>query len=87
MRKFKKKERQSLHPLMTYVVFIIITILASGFLNLMDSQATFHKINDVTLHMFPETEVVKSLFSLVVPSAWVNVSKVYVSPLTTNSSP
>ena len=64
MRKFKKKERQSLHPLMTYVVFIIITILASGFLNLMDSQATFHKINDVTLHMLPETEVVKSLFSL-----------------------
>lgn len=64
MKKIRNKTRQSLHPLMVYVLLILITIVLSGVLNLLDTQATFYKINNVTLDVLPETEVVNSLFSL-----------------------
>lgn len=64
MKRFRRKEKQSLHPLMAYVALIVITIILSGFLRLLDTQATFYKINEITLDILPETEIVNSLFSL-----------------------
>ncbi len=49
---------------MTYVVLIIITIALSGILHLLDVQATYYSVNNVTGDVMPITEVVKSLFSL-----------------------
>lgn len=64
MKKRKRTNRQGMHPLMTYVLLIFGTIVISGFLELLDAQATFYKINNVTLNLLPETEIVNSLFSL-----------------------
>ncbi len=63
MKKIKKRTRQTLHPLMTYVLLILLTIILSGILKLIDTQATFYKINQVTLNLTPSTEVINSLFS------------------------
>lgn len=63
MKKINKK-REPLHPIMAYVLLIIITIVLSGFLHLLDAQATYYKINTLTLDLNPITEVIKSLFSL-----------------------
>ncbi|MBE6156682.1 MAG: hypothetical protein E7161_02940 [Firmicutes bacterium] len=59
-----KKSRQGLHPLMTYVLLILGAVVLSGFLKVLDTQATFYKINRVTFELLPETEIVKSLFNL-----------------------
>ena len=64
MKKLRKKNRQKLHPLMTYVVLIVIVIALSGLLNLLDVQATYYNVNNITGDVTPVTEVVKSLFSL-----------------------
>lgn len=64
MAKIRKKERKKLHPLMTYVVLIGITVLLSGFLSLIDVQTTFFKINNVNLSRTPVTEVITSLCNL-----------------------
>jgi len=62
--KIKKNKRQEIHPLMTYIIFIIITILLSGFLHLLDIQGTYYKINEFNLDLVPQTYIVKSLLSL-----------------------
>lgn len=64
MRKLKKKTSTGLHPIMTYVLLIICTIILSGFLGLLDAQGTFYEINKVTLDMLPKTEVINSLFNV-----------------------
>jgi len=64
MKKIKRHEKQKLHPLMSYVLLIIIVIILSGFLNILDVQSTFYKINSNNLNLVPETEIVNSLFSL-----------------------
>ena len=64
MRRLKRKNRQKLHPLMTYVLLIVVTITLSGILQLLDAQATFYRVNNVTLDLIPDIEVVKSLFNL-----------------------
>ncbi len=64
MPKIKRKERQNLHPLMAYVLLILVVIILSGFLSLLDSQSTFYSINENSLSLIPQTEVVNSLFSL-----------------------
>jgi len=64
MKKLNRNNNQGLHPLMTYVLLILGTIVISGFLHILDAQATFQKINSVTLELLPETEVVNSLFNL-----------------------
>ncbi len=64
MRRLKRKSRQKLHPLMTYVLLIVVTITLSGILQLLDAQATFYRVNNVTLDLIPDIEVVKSLFNL-----------------------
>ncbi len=62
--KRKKKNKGPLHPLMIYVLMIFIIIIISGFLKIIDAQATFYSVNNITLDLMPRTEVVKSLFSL-----------------------
>lgn len=64
MKKLRKTEKQGLHPLMTYVLLIFCSIVLSGFLHILDTQATFYKINTVTLDLMPETEIINSLFSI-----------------------
>lgn len=64
MRRLKKKINQGLHPIMSYVLLIIGTIVLSGFFSILDTQATFYEINNVTLDMLPKTEVVHSLFNI-----------------------
>ncbi|MBQ6817419.1 MAG: AbgT family transporter, partial [Bacilli bacterium] len=64
MKRLRKTEKQGLHPLMTYVLLIVCSIVLSGFLQILDTQATFYKINTVTLDLLPETEIVNSLFSI-----------------------
>ena len=45
MKRLKKANKQGLHPLMTYFLLILGTIVLSGFLKILDTQATFYKIN------------------------------------------
>jgi len=63
MKKLKRANK-GLHPLMTYFLLILGTVVLSGFLKLLDTQATFYRINSITLDMLPETEIVKSLFNV-----------------------
>lgn len=64
MKRIRRKEKQSMHPLMTYVLLIVGVIVISGFLSILDIQSTFYKVNSVNLNLLPQTEVVNSLFSL-----------------------
>ena len=43
MNKFK--EKMTLNPVMTFLILILLTILLSGFLNLIGFEATYNKIN------------------------------------------
>ena len=60
----KKKNKKPLHPLMVYVLLIIITIVLSGILKLLDVQSTFYQVKDISSELIPKTEVIKSLFNL-----------------------
>lgn len=64
MKKFKRREKQSMHPLMTYVLLIVGVIVISGFLSVLDIQSTFYKVNSISLNLLPQTEIVNSLFNL-----------------------
>lgn len=64
MTKFNKKRFKELHPIMIYLILMIIVIIFSGFLHLLDAQGTFYKINAVNLNLTPETETITNLFSL-----------------------
>lgn len=58
------KERMTLHPLMTILILIFVTILLSGFFSLLGLQATYEKINPDMLEYVPETVAVNNLLSL-----------------------
>ncbi len=64
MKRIRRKSRIKIHPIMTYVLLIFVTILLSGFLHLLDVQATYYSVNNITLDLTPQTEVIKSLLSL-----------------------
>lgn len=64
MSKIKKTRIKELHPLMAYVLLIAATIILSGFFRLLDLQATYYRVNNVTYDMIPQTEVVTSLLNL-----------------------
>ena len=64
MKKANKTKRESFHPLMSYVILILITLVVSGFLKILDLQATFYNINNITLSLNPITEIVESLFNI-----------------------
>ena len=62
MRK-RIKDKIILHPIMSFIVLIIATIVASGILNLFDVSVTYNKLN--TSGAYESTLVtVESLFSL-----------------------
>ena len=64
MTKLKKKNKSTLHPLMSYVILTLLIIVISGILHVIDVQSTYYTVNSVTLELNPITEVVTSLFSL-----------------------
>ncbi len=64
MKKLIRRRRKPIHPIMAYVILILIVVALSGLLNLIDAQATYYKINSITLDKLPQTEVITSLFSL-----------------------
>jgi len=64
MKRINRKEKQGLHPLMSYFLMIIGIIVISGFLGILDLQSTYYEINEVTFNTIPNTAVVKSLFNL-----------------------
>jgi len=60
----KLKEKMTLHPIMTIIIMIIITIIVSGFFALLQTQVAYNKINANTLDYITTSVSVKSLFSL-----------------------
>ena len=64
MKKIRRRQKEKLHPLMTFVLLMIIVIIISGFFKILDIQSTFYKITGTNYNLIPETEVVNSLFSL-----------------------
>lgn len=62
--KKRNKKREPFHPLLTFVILIIITIVLSGILHLIDFQATYYTVNELTNETTPVTLTVKSLFNL-----------------------
>lgn len=60
----KLKEKMTLHPIMTLIIMIFITIVLSGFLALLEAQVAYSKINASYLEYISTSVSVKSLFSL-----------------------
>lgn len=60
----KFKEKMTLHPIMTLLIMIIITIVISGFLALLETQVAYSKINANYLEYISTSVSIKSLFSL-----------------------
>ncbi|MBQ6687021.1 MAG: AbgT family transporter [Bacilli bacterium] len=60
----KLKEKMTLHPIMTMLIMIIITIVISGFLALLETQVAYSKINVNSLDYITTSVSVKSLLSL-----------------------
>ncbi|MBQ4583747.1 MAG: AbgT family transporter [Bacilli bacterium] len=58
------KERMTLHPIMTILIMVLITIVLSGFLSFLGISSTYNTINEGILDYSPVTISVKSLFSL-----------------------
>ena len=58
------KEKMTLHPIMTILIMVIITILVSGFLSLLGISSTYTKVNPGIYDTHPITVSVTSLFSL-----------------------
>lgn len=64
MKKIRRKEREKMHPLMTYVILSVVVIIISGILGGLDTQSTFYTVNSTNFNLIPETEVINSLFNL-----------------------
>ncbi len=62
MNKFK--EKITLNPVMTFLILILLTIVLSGFLNLIGFEATYNKIDVTTGEYTVTSESVESLLSL-----------------------
>ena len=59
---FKKKRKTT--PIMTFIIFSIITIILSGFLHLLNVQAEYSTVNKVTGDLVNNVVEVKNLFSV-----------------------
>lgn len=62
MNKFK--ERFTLNPVLTFLFLILLTIVLSGFLDLIGFEATYNKIDLTTGELVATSESVESLMSL-----------------------
>ena len=60
----KLKEKMTLHPIMTLLIMILITMVISGFLALLETQVAYSKLNVNYLDYISTSVSVKSLFSL-----------------------
>ena len=60
----KMKEKITLHPIMTFMVLIVVTILLSGILNLLDFETEVYHVNSTTLEYSRELVSVDNLLSL-----------------------
>ncbi len=60
----KKKEKLSLHPIMTFLILIAATIILSGILNLLDFVTEIYSINATTLDYSRMVFSVDSLLSI-----------------------
>ena len=60
----KIMEKIKLHPIMTFMILIIITVLLSGVLSLFGVEATYSTVDTVTKSYNQELVAVESLFSL-----------------------
>lgn len=58
------KEKMTLHPLMTLLILIFVTMVISGFLSILGVQVTYNKVNADMLDYSPTTVAIKSLVSL-----------------------
>jgi len=61
---YNKKKKIVLHPIMSFVIFIIIAIILSGILGAIGLSADYHSINPVRGDIDTTNVMVKSLFSL-----------------------
>ena len=62
MKKFK--ERKTLNPIMTFIILIAVTIIASGILSLIGVSASYDKIDPASSSAISQIENVENLFSL-----------------------
>lgn len=58
------KEKFTLNPVLTFLILILLTIVLSGFLNLIGFEATYNKIDLTTGEYLATSESVESLMSL-----------------------
>ena len=58
------KRRKKLSPIMTFIILTIITIIMSGFLNLINVQSEYITVNRATNDFVNNVVEVKNLFSL-----------------------
>ena len=65
MKKIKKiRDKIVLHPIMSFLILILITIVISGILSLFDITATYNTVNTKTYALEPTMVAVENLFSL-----------------------
>lgn len=64
MKMQKIKEKMTLHPIMTIMILIALTIVVSGIFTLFGVQVTYNKVNANTLKYSTEVISVNNLFSL-----------------------
>lgn len=63
-RRKKIKEKITIHPVMAFIVLIILTILISGVLSLFNVAITYNALNPIKLDYQSTTESVNSLLNL-----------------------
>ena len=63
-KKFSFREKMTLHPIMTLLILIGVTIVVSGILSFFGAQVTYNKVDSNLLEYTPSTIQVNSLFSL-----------------------
>ncbi len=64
MSKFKLKERVRLHPIMSFIILIAITIIVSGVLGYFDVRTTYLEVNTKAQTIESQEIFVDSLFNL-----------------------
>jgi len=63
-RRKKIKEKITLHPVMSFIVLIIVAIVLSGIMSIFNASVTYNALNAVKLDYLSTTESVNSLLSL-----------------------
>ena len=65
MKRIKRiRDKIILHPIMSFLILMLITIILSGILSLFDITATYNTVNNKTFALEPTMVAVENLFSL-----------------------